>query len=367
MVALPLPHAPTVDAIYASYEKSEPTAAREYLGASVMGNECDRALWYAFRWANGPDGGEKFSGRMLRLFKTGHREEDRMLGDLERAGITVHRVDPATGRQWAVSAVMGHFRGHMDGMGEGFAEAPKTMHVLEFKTHNDKSYRDVVSKGVEASKPAHYAQVQIYMHLSGLQRAFYLAHNKNTDELHQERIAYDATFASRVMARAERIIMADEPPQKLHENPEHKMAWHCRFCPWLETCHTPVSPPPRSCRTCLSSTPVDGGFHCNRLNQTNDIYMQRIGCSLHLNIPALVPGDQTDVDVDHGTVTYAMNDGSTWVDGSNTELAGPGTPPAGGGGPLTDEPETDDAEPAPNAVNVKSSEPAENSTGGVKS
>ena len=34
--------------------------------------------------------------------------------------------------------------------------------------------------------------MQSYMHLAGLERAFYLAVNKNTDELYQERIRYDA-------------------------------------------------------------------------------------------------------------------------------------------------------------------------------
>ena len=49
-------------------------------------------------------------------------------------------------------------------------EAPKTWHVLEFKTHGVKSFADLTAKGVVLSKPQHAAQMQIYMHLTGIKR-----------------------------------------------------------------------------------------------------------------------------------------------------------------------------------------------------
>ena len=52
----------------------------QLVGGSQIGNECSRALWYQFRWAWSPD----FDGkRMLRLFETGDREEDRVLENLK--------------------------------------------------------------------------------------------------------------------------------------------------------------------------------------------------------------------------------------------------------------------------------------------
>jgi len=80
MAELPAPHQPTLDAIYRAYEAKADRTQRGYLGMSTMGNECDRAIWYAFRWAHPP---EQLDGRKLRLFQTGHREEARMLDDLE--------------------------------------------------------------------------------------------------------------------------------------------------------------------------------------------------------------------------------------------------------------------------------------------
>ena len=45
---------------------------RSHLGASVIGNKCKRAIWFNFRWVKKPE----FSGRQLRLFNRGHKEEE---------------------------------------------------------------------------------------------------------------------------------------------------------------------------------------------------------------------------------------------------------------------------------------------------
>ena len=102
---------PVVAAIYEQYEKrGETEKARTYLGASVIGKECKRALWYSFRWA----GTESFDGRMLRLFQTGHLAEPRFVADLRSIGATVWDCDPATGKQFGFS----HFGGNGSFTGE---------------------------------------------------------------------------------------------------------------------------------------------------------------------------------------------------------------------------------------------------------
>lgn len=309
MAELPPPTQLTLDAVYRAYEAKSERHHRTYLGMSTMGNECDRALWMTFRWAHAP---ENLDGRKLRLFETGHREEARMLDDLEMAGVTVERVDPATGEQWALSAHGGHFRGHMDGQAEGIAEAPKTRHVLEFKTHNEKSFKALIKDGVAKSKPGHFAQMQLYMHYAGITRAFYMAVNKNTDELYTERVEYDAQAAIVLVARAERIIQSDWAPPRLHDDPTAKMAWVCSYCPAFAQCHGGQFAP-RNCRTCIHSSPVDGGWHCG-LHGPLDEQAQIIGCGQHLYIPDLVPGEQ--IDADETTVTYRLRDESTFIDGS---------------------------------------------------
>ena len=73
----------TVQAIVDHYKKkgdSEPL--RKYLGASIIGHECDRYLWYLFRQCVI----REFKGRLYRLFDTGHRSESRFSDDLRAIG-----------------------------------------------------------------------------------------------------------------------------------------------------------------------------------------------------------------------------------------------------------------------------------------
>lgn len=306
MAALPAPASPTVDAIYAAYEGGQESGYREHLGASSIGTECERAVWYSFRWATRA----RHTGRLLRLFQTGHMAEARFVADLRRIGVTVMDVDPETGRQWNLRDATGHFGGSMDAVAIGLPEAPKTWHACEFKTHSAKSFAALVKDGVEKSKPLHYAQMQAYMHLADLDRAFYLAVNKDTDELHAERVKRDAEAGLRIVAKAERIIGAAQPPARISMDP----AWfQCRFCDHHAVCHGGAMPE-RHCRSCLHSTPVAGGeWHCARHNMVLPPFYQRTGCAAHLYIPALVHGEQIDAGEDW--VAYRLPLGVEWRDG----------------------------------------------------
>lgn len=306
MAPLPPPACPTVAAIYAAYEANQESGYRDHLGASLIGGPCERAIWYTWRWQTRA----KHAGRLLRLFQTGQLEEDRFVSDLRRIGVTVLDVDPETGRQWTVRDDSGHFGGSKDGVAIGFPEASKTWHVCEFKTHSAKSFKELKEKGVEQAKPQHYAQMQVYMHLSEMDRAFYLAVNKDTDELYEERVKYDRAFAERLVAKAQRIIASPVPPSRISNDP----AWfQCRFCDHSPACHGDAMPE-RHCRSCLHSTPVEEGkWRCERHGWALDLKAQRSGCALHLYIPALVHGEQIDAGDDW--VSYRTKDGGEWRDG----------------------------------------------------
>ncbi|MCA3380183.1 MAG: PD-(D/E)XK nuclease family protein [Roseomonas sp.] len=306
MPPLPAPPMPTVEAIYAAYEAGQEPGYRQHLGASGIGAECERAIWYSFRWATRA----RHAGRMLRLFETGHMAEARFVANLRRIGVTVMEIDPDTGRQWNVRDATGHFGGSMDAIAVGFPEAIKAWHVCEFKTHSAKSFAALQKDGVAKSKPMHAAQMQVYMHLSGIERAFYLAVNKDTDELYQERLHYDAAEAMRLLARAERIINATRPPGRVSNDPAW---WQCRFCDHHDKCHGDALPE-RHCRSCLhSSAEAEGRWHCARHDVALDAKTQAQGCAAHLFIPDLVPGEQVDAGDDW--VSYQMRDGSEWRDG----------------------------------------------------
>ena len=315
MPELPEPISHTVNAIYLVYEAKK-DKERSYLGASTFGTECDRAFWYAFRHAAEP---EKLEGRKRRLFQTGHREEARIIEDLRAAGIEIEEQDPATGQQWEITSLGGHLRGHLDGLASNVPEAPKARHVLEIKTHNEKSFKALTKDKVEKSKPGHYAQMQIYMHHTGVQRALYVAVNKNDDSLYVERVHYDAAVALRLMARAERTIGAEITPPRLHDDPKSKAAFACNWCPALSICHEGAWAR-RNCRTCISSTPVvdasdQGVWRCELLGKELSFAEQQAGCGKHIYLPSLVPGEQIDASEEARTVTYKLASGEVWVDG----------------------------------------------------
>ncbi|MCF3934322.1 oxidoreductase [Acuticoccus sp. M5D2P5] len=302
---------PIASMVDAAIEAAHNEEERTYLGASVIGDPCERKLWYGFRWALEA---EKFSGRMLRLFETGHLEEARMIEWLRAIGINVTDRDEETGKQLAISDIGGHFRGHLDGEAIGDPRAPMTVHVTEFKTANAKSFAEMKRHGVEVAKPMHAAQMQVYMEKRGRSRALYVMKCKDNEELHSERLKHDATRALNLLAKAERIVVADEPPARIADNEDD---FRCRFCHAKAFCHS-GGWARRNCRTCLHSEPRmngDGLWWCCRHECELSADMQRAGCELHRYLPGLVPGTPVDADEATETVSYELADGSIWTDG----------------------------------------------------
>lgn len=320
MVALPQTVSPTIAAIEAAVEAAEARDFDLVIRASSIGHPCERHLWYRFRWAHLP---ETFGGRKLRLFHTGHAEEARMVAWLRLTGADVQHVDPTTGEQWEVVALDGHFKGHLDGKVTGIVEAPVVRHLLECKTHNAKSFEQLKRYGVATAKPEHVTQMQVYMHLAGLTRAFYLAKHKDSDELYAERVHYDAAQANAILAKAQRILDADRAPARVSDDPGYFV---CRAfgCPTYAICHGNDFAL-RNCRTCLHSEPAPvGGWVCRRHDRDLTIEDQRAGCPNHLYLPSVVPGEQVDADEQAETVTYTLHDGREWVDGAHRHDAAKG-------------------------------------------
>ena len=297
---------PIVESIYEQYEKRGNEPARPYLGASIIGKECSRALWYDFRWA----GREVFEGRMFRLFQTGHLEEPRMIADLRAIGAEVYDVDPANGRQFGFKDHGGHMRGHMDGCARHIPTGGAKWHVLEFKTHSAKSFAELKRHGVKKAKPQHYDQMTWYMGKTGMDRALYLAKNKDNDELHSERIEFDRVRFEQIQAKASYIIFSVEPPPKLSDDPAFFV---CKFCTHRPVCHG-NRVPAISCRTCCHSTPVlngDGQWDCSRTPGTVEpdipLEVQRTGCNEHLPLPFLLTYAEP-IDAGNGWIVFQRKD-----------------------------------------------------------
>ena len=243
---------------------------RDHLGASLIGRECARELWYGFRWTTL----KKFDGRMIRLFNRGHLEEPRFLALLVMIGCRIWQLD-ANGKQFRIGGHMGHFGGSMDGVALGIPDLPDTPVLAEFKTHGEKSFIKLKAEGVMAAKWEHFVQMQIYMGKNNLSWALYAAVNKNTDELHLELVSFDPTQYQRYLDRSAMIIDAKEPPPKLNQSP----GWFkCKFCDQKDVCHGDALPA-RNCRTCVNAQVVDNGrWVCLLKQEEIDGARQRLGC-----------------------------------------------------------------------------------------
>lgn len=265
--------------IYANQESS----FRRHLGASLIGQECQRRLWYSFRWAKEI----RHEARLLRLFDRGKLEEERFTKYLRDIGVTVW-THSDNGEQFHVGACDGHFGGSLDGVAKGLpeldAEEPA---LLEFKTHKDKSFTQLKAEGVVGAKYQHYIQMQVYMYLMKLSIALYCAVNKDTDELYLEYVKLNEAVAKQTLDKADKIIHCEEePPPRISQTPGW---WACKTCDFRNLCHF-YELPAINCRTCAHSTPgPNKTWLCTR--DKKEIETQ-LGCEEHIFLPALLNGVQ---------------------------------------------------------------------------
>lgn len=252
------------------YHEQRIEPPRRHLGCSTLGHHCDRWLWLSFRWAVQ----ERFPGRMLRLFRRGQLEEDIIASDLRAIGCDLVTHDE-NGKQLRVD--FGNFvSGSMDGViRSGVPESPSKPHVVEMKTHSLKSFKDLSSKGVEASKPMHWAQMQLYMLGTGIDRALYVAVCKDNDELHIERIRFDRQAAETLRDRGHWIVGTDRMPEPVHPDPSW---WQCKFCPAYAACKQGEPVTAKNCRTCRYGTPVDGKWICGLYSAEVPKDVEPVGC-----------------------------------------------------------------------------------------
>ena len=274
-------------------ERQEPP--RPHLGASLLGHPCDRWLWLSFRWTVV----EKFPGRVLRLFRRGQNEEAQIVSDLRSAGITIVSTGGAQSRVDFGS----HVSGSLDGViTHGVPEAPAKKHIAEFKTHSKKSFDDLIKVGVEASKPMHYVQMQVYMMGKKIDRALYVGVCKDDDRIHTERVRLDKKVAEKAVSRGVRIAMLDRMPEPCAGAAPD---WYqCKWCPAHSFCHDTKLTKEVNCRTCAHSTATpDSKWTCARYDNIElAVENQRTGCNSHVLHPDLVPWDRVDSDNAHEAV-----------------------------------------------------------------
>ena len=260
------------------------TGHRKHLGASQIGKECKRQIWYEFRWCftnlfdkdgNTPEENQANYGRMMRLFQRGHFEEPRFVERLRGIGAEVWEHDE-NGDQFRVSAVEGHFGGSLDGV----ARLPERYGVekpvlLEFKTMSTKAFPKLVKNGVAVEKPVYYAQFSVYGYFYDFDYVLFMVVDKNDDSLHIELCKINKPLGKQMVLKAEQIITSQEPPPRISDDPTF---WNCKMCPAYKVCFQ-NAPVEKNCRACKFGKPAaNKSWFCTFHEKTIPDEVIPVGC-----------------------------------------------------------------------------------------
>jgi hypothetical protein len=227
-------------------ERHKNQEKRDYLGASMLGDECVRKiqLQYMKREID-------VSAQNLRTFAIGNCLESLVAEWMILAGFDLRTRDE-NGEQYSFSVANGKIAGHVDGViydfpreltQKGFASAanlsrPGSAWLWECKTMSSKSWNDTQKRGVLVSKPLYYAQVQLYMAYMNLDQnpCLFSVLNKDNSELYHELIPFDAEAAQRYSDRAVQIIKATENNELLPCISNDSSFYRCKMCGFRGHC-----------------------------------------------------------------------------------------------------------------------------------
>ena len=308
----PKPNPATLaDRIFAARKDRHKPRHSRRLGASGAGKECERAVWYGFRWAKMAD----FGGRMLRLFERGDLEEPRLIEDLTLLGARVEEIDPDTGRQWTYNFGP-HTIVKVDGIVYDLPEGPEGSYppvmVAEFKSANAKQFKIAKDKGIKEWRFYYWAQLQLGMLAAGIEHGLFGVACKDDDDLYWERIDLDREGAERLAKRAQRVRESQSPPPKIAEDASN---WKCRFCDYKALCHK-TELPDVNCRTCAYAHAVDGEgdvWHCAKHETDLPLEVIKKGCDGHVYLEGMVQADFVEESPEGGAI-YKSGKGVEFID-----------------------------------------------------
>lgn len=183
---------------------------RDYLGASIVGHECERHVQYSYQATQGKIQGKPFEPRILRIFDRGNLYEERARTWLKQAGFMFGRTKAGK----SFSMFEGKLKGHVDGVITGFRhgeECPIPLPALwENKCLGAKGFKKVSDEKLHKYSSTYYGQVMIYMKALSLPYCLFTAVNADTMEVYSELIPYNDIDGSYYVNRAQRVINLEQ-------------------------------------------------------------------------------------------------------------------------------------------------------------
>jgi hypothetical protein len=193
--------------------------ARDYIGASSIGSDCLRQIWYEFKGYKGAN----VPNKLKRTWEIGRRLELMIIDLLKQGGILFEDY------QFQLSSVAyPYFKGHFDGL------IIKPRAILEIKTAKDASFKIFIKQGCKRWNTKYYSQLQSYMGLSGVHSSYIIVLNKDNSEVFDELVLFDERYYSMLLGKAEFIYNCTEPPPRVNNSP---MWFQCKMCKFKSICH----------------------------------------------------------------------------------------------------------------------------------
>lgn len=193
---------------------------RNYIGASSIGSECLRKIWYEFKGEKG-----EIPPKTRRTFEIGELLECIVLDWLENSGIKISR------KLLNFESKDSLLKGHADAI---LIEKGIPVRIIEIKTAKDASFRIFKGKGLKLWNPQYYAQVQSYMGMSGVHKGYIIVLNKDNSDLADELVEFDEEYYQELEQKALMISQAQIPPPRISGSP---LWYKCKLCKFNKVCH----------------------------------------------------------------------------------------------------------------------------------
>lgn len=167
--------------------------------------------------------------RLLEVFDNGHAMHEKYQKKFRDMGILLEEEMPLQ---------KGAITGHADARIKVYSfHAPEGEEMLvELKSAAEYSFKWMKEKNLP--KAEHRAQLQFYMHLSGITKGIILVENKDTQERWEYEMNYDEQYGNRLEQKANRCI-DNAYARKLPDIPKGytPSAYKCSLCDYNFYCH----------------------------------------------------------------------------------------------------------------------------------
>lgn len=195
-------------------ERKNHEEPRDYLGFSQIGHICRRYLWLDY---HKKELKSQFNEKQAVIFDNGHWVEKKIIHNMRQAGFEI------SAQQMEMSLFDGKFLGHPEGI---TTIEPHGKVIFEIKGLKQSEWNKYNKHGVKATSPTYYGQAIMLAGYLNLLGTYWIAENKDNQDLYEEFIPSNFTEYNMLCRKAESIIHG-EIPEGISSRVDW---WQCSTC-----------------------------------------------------------------------------------------------------------------------------------------